>query len=106
MMPHHARIEFIKNKAFLEKTIADFQGHKKIVVLTHHAPSFYKTSAPIHSTCDSRYAFASKLSCHHTLKHVNFVTPKCYNLQQFCSVRVCFETNISLTCFLLLSTPC
>lgn len=65
MMPHHARIEFVKNKAFLKKIIDDFQGHKKIVVLTHHAPSFHQTSAPIHSNSDSRYAFASKLSCHH-----------------------------------------
>ena len=48
----------------------------------------------------TNYAYQS------TLKHVDFVTPKCNNLQQFCSVRVCFETNISFTCYLLLSTPC
>lgn len=66
MKPHHTRIEFVKNKAFIENTIAEYQGkNKKIVVLTHHAPSLEGTSAPIHNTSDSRYAFASKLSCHH-----------------------------------------
>lgn len=68
MMPHHSRAEFAKNKAFLEQTITMQKGNgKKIVVLTHHAPSFEGTSAPQHAASDSRFAFASKLSCTHAL---------------------------------------
>jgi len=68
MMPHHSRVEFSKNKAFLEQTISRLNGSgKKIVVLTHHAPSFEGTSAPQHASSDSRFAFASKLSCNHAL---------------------------------------
>ena len=66
MMPCHARIEFAKNKTYLEKTIGEHKSKSnKIVVLTHHAPSFQGTSAPKYETSDSRFAFASQLSCNH-----------------------------------------
>lgn len=80
--PAFIRNEFAKNVAFIEQNIKLAMSlNKKIVVLTHHAPSFEETSPPCYASTDSIYGFASKLTntcdypirlwcCGHT--HYNF----------------------------------
>jgi predicted phosphohydrolase len=56
--------EFIKNKRFLETAIEDARAKQlKIVVLTHHTPSFFKTSAPQFEKKATTHAFSTKLTC-------------------------------------------
>lgn len=58
-------VEFSKNRLFLEQSIIKAKTqNKRVVVLTHHAPSFQKTSPPQFENNDSKYGFASSLPCH------------------------------------------
>ena len=62
MQPYHSRVLFEQSKSYIEKTITKVMNmNKKIVILTHHAPSFHKTSAPEYEHSDSTFAFASSL---------------------------------------------
>lgn len=56
--------EYIKNKKFIEENITyAIQQNLIPIILTHHTPSFVKTSAPQYEGGISKYAFSSKLEC-------------------------------------------
>lgn len=56
--------EYYKNKNFIEKSIEyAIQNKLSPVILTHHTPSFVKTSAPQYENGISKYAFSTKLEC-------------------------------------------
>jgi predicted phosphodiesterase len=64
MTPTDVSNEYLKNKMFIENnTIKGNMLDKKVVVLTHHAPSFIETSPPQFKDSDSKYGFASQLTC-------------------------------------------
>jgi hypothetical protein len=52
--------EYCKSRDYITKTIANTKN-KKIVVLTHHAPSLYKTSSPKYALKPTTTGFASHL---------------------------------------------
>lgn len=57
-------IEFQKNKAFLEGAIIASRNEGQIpIVLTHHTPSFNKTSAPCYENNISCHSFSTSLPC-------------------------------------------
>ena len=62
--PHDTNAEYQKNKTWLQEQIQRAQDEKLVpIVLTHHTPSFQRTSAPHHEGGVSCYAFSSQLSC-------------------------------------------
>lgn len=62
--PDDTTIEYHKNKQWIEQQIIQARNHNLIpIILTHHTPSFIRTSAPEHDGGISKYAFSSKLTC-------------------------------------------
>lgn len=56
--------EFEKNKGFIENAVLNaLSNGLKPVVLTHHTPSFFKTSAPRFEGRPTTHAFSTQLCC-------------------------------------------
>lgn len=56
--------EFEKNKGFIETAVCNaLAAGLQPVVLTHHTPSFFKTSAPRFEGKPTTHAFSTKLCC-------------------------------------------
>jgi hypothetical protein len=57
-------VEFEKNKAFIENSVANaLASGLKPIVLTHHTPSFVRTSAPRFEGKPTTHAFSTQLCC-------------------------------------------